>query len=510
MPKHTTAPRPSYLSAELLRSRGSALQWLPLLALPLVIMTIIFSSMASARTDATGVLAWQSLFVTGMYSPLTGLFAAIPERRETITRSGGTQWRNLNPRLENAARFIVVIVSLALFHILNFGVSWFVVAAQGRENHELILVAGLYSFLGALGIAGLSAACARRLGFGLTLVAAALWQIISILPCTVESGRWWAFPPAWPQRLLLRALRIHQNSVPLEPHDPLLTSSPLPAFILCVILAVLGALAAVYTPRRYRPMFSLRHRFARSTTAQTDADVANTTMEEAQVWQPTSHPRAAAQSSLWSTLLGLHRAAFSPAVFSCLMLSILALGFVALQYPANYVEGFFHYFLLPVGAGILPVLVWPRVADSWPLVHMETRFGTSGILLWFLCVILAVCAAAYLASALAGGDGAAQFSALPLAVGVGYVIAAVSLILVIRFGTVSAIALTIVGTIVSVTLGGDVLADTGLWVLAFPAWPLVAHSPLRYAVAVVLAAVLGVAATLRARHLLHTRALSSR
>ncbi|WP_232748435.1 hypothetical protein [Corynebacterium sp. HMSC068H04] len=466
--------------------------------------------MASARTDATGVLAWQSLFVTGMYSPLTGLFAAIPERRETITRSGGTQWRNLNPRLENAARFIVVIVSLAVFHILNFGVSWFVVAAQGRENHELILVAGLYSFLGALGIAGLSAACARRLGFGLTLVAAALWQIISILPCTVESGRWWAFPPAWPQRLLLRALRIHQNSVPLEPQDPLLTSSPLPAFILCVILAVLGALAAVYTPRRYRPMFSLRHRFARSTTAQTDADVANTTMEEAQVWQPTSHPRAAAQSSLWSTLLGLHRAAFSPAVFSCLMLSILALGFVALQYPANYVEGFFHYFLLPVGAGILPVLVWPRVADSWPLVHMETRFGTSGILLWFLCVILAVCAAAYLASALAGGDGAAQFSALPLAVGVGYVIAAVSLILVIRFGTVSAIALTIVGTIVSVTLGGDVLADTGLWVLAFPAWPLVAHSPLRYAVAVVLAAVLGVAATLRARHLLHTRALSSR
>lgn len=510
MPKHTTAPRPSYLSAELLRSRGSALQWLPLLALPLVIMTIIFSSMASARTDATGVLAWQSLFVTGMYSPLTGLFAAIPERRETITRSGGTQWRNLNPRLENAARFIVVIVSLAVFHILNFGVSWFVVAAQGRENHELILVAGLYSFLGALGIAGLSAACARRLGFGLTLVAAALWQIISILPCTVESGRWWAFPPAWPQRLLLRALRIHQNSVPLEPQDPLLTSSPLPAFILCVILAVLGALAAVYTPRRYRPMFSLRHRFARSTTAQTDADVANTTMEEAQVWQPTRHPRAAAQSSLWSTLLGLHRAAFSPAVFSCLMLSILALGFVALQYPANYVEGFFHCFLLPVGAGILPVLVWPRVADSWPLVHMETRFGTSGILLWFLCVILAVCAAAYLASALAGGDVAAQLPAFPLTVGVGFAIAAVSLILVVRLGIVSAIALSIVGTIVSVTLGGDVLADTGLWILAFPAWPLVAYSSLRYAIAMTLTVVLCAAAALLARRLLHTRALSPR
>lgn len=192
------------------------------------------------------------------------------------------------------------------------------------------------------------------------------------------------------------------------------------------------------------------------------------------------------------------------------MLSILALGFVALQYPANYVEGFFHYFLLPVGAGILPVLVWPRVADSWPLVHMETRFGTSGILLWFLCVILAVCAAAYLASALAGGDVAAQLPAFPLTVGVGFAIAAVSLILVVRLGIVSAIALSIVGTIVSVTLGGDVLADTGLWILAFPAWPLVAYSSLRYAIAMTLTVVLCAAAALLARRLLHTRALSPR
>ena len=505
MTKHTTAPRPSYLSAELLRSRGSTLQWLPLLALPLVIMTIIFSSVASAHTDATGVLAWQSLFVTGMYAPLIGLFAAIPERRETITRSGGTQWRNLNPRLENAARFIVVIVSLAVFHILNFGVSWFVVAAQGRENHELILVAGLCSFLGALGIAGLSAACTRRLGFALALVAAVLWQLVSILPSTVETGRWWAFLPAWPQRLLLPALRIHQNSVPLEPNDPLLTSSPFPALILCVILAVLGSLAAVYTPRRYRPVFPLRFAFTQSTVTRTNA-----TVEEAQPWKPTEHSRAAAQSSPWSTLLGLHHAAFSPAVFSCLLLSVFTLGFVALLYPANYVEGFFHFFLLPVGTGILPVLVWPRVAGSWPLVHMETRFGASGILLWFLCIIVAVCAAAYLASALAGSDVTAQISAFPLSVGVGFVIAAVSLILMIRLGIVSAIALTIVGTIVSITLGGDVLAETGLWLLAFPAWPLIALSPMRYAIAVALTAVLCVIAVLLARHLLHTSALSPR
>lgn len=59
-----------YLSAELLRCRGSALQWLPLLALPLVVMTVFFSAFASSAEDATGVLGWQSMFITGMYAPL--------------------------------------------------------------------------------------------------------------------------------------------------------------------------------------------------------------------------------------------------------------------------------------------------------------------------------------------------------------------------------------------------------------------------------------------------------
>ena len=46
----------------------------------------------------------------------------------------------------------------------------------------------------------------------------------------------------------------------------------------------------------------------------------------------------------------------------------------------------------------------------------------------------------------------------------------------------SAVALTIVGTIVSVTLGVDVLAKTYLWLVAFSAWPMNADSPARYLV----------------------------
>ena len=98
-----------YLSAEVLRSRGSALQWLPLLAVPLVVMTALFSALASPTQDATGVLGWQSMFITGMYAPLIALFAAIPERREVRTRGGGTLWRRFNAHYEQTSRFLVIL-----------------------------------------------------------------------------------------------------------------------------------------------------------------------------------------------------------------------------------------------------------------------------------------------------------------------------------------------------------------------------------------------------------------
>ena len=79
-------------------------------------------------------------------------FSAIPERREARTRGGGTLWRRINAHYEQSSRFLVIISSLAIFHVLNFGVSWALVALQGRANHQLLVVAGLYSFLGAIGL----------------------------------------------------------------------------------------------------------------------------------------------------------------------------------------------------------------------------------------------------------------------------------------------------------------------------------------------------------------------
>ena len=488
-----------YLSAEVLRSRGSALQWLPLLAVPLVVLTALFSALASPTQDATGVLGWQSMFITGMYAPLIALFAAIPERREVRTRGGGTLWRRINAHYEQASRYLAVLSSLAIFHVLNFGLSWAIVALQGRANHQLLVVAGLYSFLGAIGIAGLAVGCSRRCGLVAALAGGIVWQEIGTLPSTVEGNAWWAFPPAWPMRLMLPALRIHQNSVPLDPGDPLLQEGPLPAALLCLVLAAVGTCAAIFTPRRIRP---LRLRLRQGGTAEDTAAI--TTGE---VWTPTATPRAAARSKLPGALIGLHRAASSPLLIGCLVLSIVALAVIALTYPADYVHGFFVFALLPVGAGVLPCIVWPLLAAAWPLSYSESRHSPNALLIWIFGAVVFVCTAASLASISAGSSAPAVLGRLPLAVGVGFSIAVISLCIVVRFGIISALALTIMGSIVSVTLGGDVLAKTYLWLIAFSAWPINADTPARYVVAAFLTLLIAAVGSWTAKQLLRTKAL---
>ena len=96
---------------------------------------------------------------------------------------------------------------------------------------------------------------------------------------------------------------------------------------------------------------------------------------------------------------------------------------------------------------------------------------------------------------------------LPLAIGVGYVLTVVSLIVVIRCGIWSSLALTIIGTIVSMTIGGDVLAKTVLWLVAFPAWPMNADSPGRYAGVAMMTLLFATITSWAARRLLRTRAL---
>jgi len=56
----------------------------------------------------------------------------------------------------------------------------------------------------------------------------------------------------------------------------------------------------------------------------------------------------------------------------------------------------------------------------------------------------------------------------------------------VRWGTAVTLALSIILTIFSATIGGDVLADSLLWIVALPAWPDIAASTARFFVALFL------------------------
>ena len=108
-----------YLRAEFIRSRGSALQWLPLIGLPLALMTVAFSQAAATGETAHAALGWQAMFVTGMAAPLTALFGAAPELREKAARGGGIDWRPCSPAHLRLARLAGVWTALGLFPSLT-------------------------------------------------------------------------------------------------------------------------------------------------------------------------------------------------------------------------------------------------------------------------------------------------------------------------------------------------------------------------------------------------------
>lgn len=474
-----------YLSAELLRARGSALQWLPLLAVPLVLVTYALASVTDPREDAVGVLMWQAIYLTGMAAPLAALFGAVAEAREKKARCGGTQWRPVSMRRQRAARLAVVLLSLAVFHVLNFGGTWLLTAS--RPGSGTILLLGALAFAGAIGLAGLGAALARVSNLIVAVAVFFVWQIVGTLKPFAEGEHWWVWPMSWPVRLVLPVLGVHQNAVPLEPGSPLAAEKPWLALGLCIALAAVGAAAAVFTPG-----WTGRGRGRREAKSAVSAAVPAPAVAR----RGSRRPRP---------LRAMTSAGLTPALAGCVALSVVAMGLTCLIYPASYVHGLFSFVILPLGAGLLPVLVWPQVEGAWAVMRVEYARSARVLLLWCLLCALAVCFAASLFGLAAGGTLVDETRRFLVAALVGYVVLLLSFLVLLRTGAAAAVATVVVLAIFSVTLGGDVLAQTPLWIVALPSWPETAEGAGRLGTALALGGVLAVLLHWRAERALGRR-----
>ncbi|WP_034665510.1 ABC-2 family transporter permease [Corynebacterium tuscaniense] len=457
------------LRAECIRAKGSVLWWLAGSGL---VLGLVLSGMSLAGVveDASDMLNWQALLVTGMLAPIAALYAGLVEQREKQSRSGGTLWRPASQHATRAARLVVVWVALGLFFLLDFGATWALAALFGLEHAARVLLIGVFTWVGSLGVAGVAAAVSRRYGLIVALAGSLIWQFLGYF---AERDWWWLNPGAWPMRLVLPTMGLHFNATPLEADSPLRYESPWPAFALCVLLAVVGMACTVLVPARLTPL-RLRRRAVHAVTV----PVADNPAIPA-VNRPAAVPHLAA-------LRGIHRAALNPAVIGCVVLSVLVMLF-ALRYDPSVRTGLFTYAILPVGAGLLPVLVWPQLRPAWSLMQIEHARVRAALLGWLLIVVVLVALVATVTCGAMPIDAARR---LLLATFIGGAMAFLSLAVTVRWGVGWALALTLAATIFSATIGGDVLAESALWIIAPTAWPETATTLTRFAIASVLGAAL--------------------
>ncbi|MGV0432871.1 hypothetical protein [Corynebacterium sp. 20_84] len=458
------------LRAEWIRAKGSVLWWL---AAGGLLLGVILSGMSLVGSidDATDMLNWHALLVTGMLAPIAVLYAGLTEQREKQTRSGGTVWRPVSDRATRAARLVVVWVALGLFFLLEFGATWALAALFGLDHAPRVLLIGLFTWVGSLGAAGLGAALSRRGGLLVALAGALVWQFA--LGFLSERDWWWCNPGAWSMRLVMPAMGLHINATPLEADSPLLNESPWPAFALCVLLAAAGMACAVAVPPRTTPL-----RLPRRTVHAVTAPVMGSAARPA-VSRPAGAPRLAA-------LRGLHRVAMNPAVVVCFVISMLVMLF-ALRYDPSVRTALFTYLILPVGAGLLPVLIWPQLRPAWSLMQIEHPRVRTALLGWLLFVVTLVALVAVVTSGATLSDAARRLLLILLT---GGAMTFISLIITARWGVGWALALTLFATIFSVTIGGDVLAESALWIIAPTAWPETATTFIRFAIAAIAGAVI--------------------
>lgn len=430
------------LHAEWIRARGSILWWLAGAGLLVGVLLTLFALAGNVET-ATNLLYPQGLLVTGMAAPAAALFAGLAETRERDARGGGTWWRPVSRVRTRAARIAVVWLALAVFVALDFVVPVAAGLMFNLDNTAAIALVGLFVWLGMLGPAGLAAASTRRIGILPTIILGFAFTIG--LGYFAERDWWRMNPGAWPTRLALPTMGLHFNLLPLDATDPMAGESPVLALILTLVLAAIGFVVAALVPPRTRPI--LRRRRVHHVTAPLATSPAT--------------PRTEATGYV-AAVKGVAMAARVSSIRVLLLLTALVLLF-SLAYPVDVREAMFTYIILPIGAGVLPTLVWPKLRPAWALMQVEHPHVRAALATWCVGVVALVCAV--------GGAVVGDARLGLLAFLAGSVLTLTALAITVRFGVAWTLATTILVTIVSATIGGDVLAQSALWILAVPAWP---------------------------------------
>lgn len=493
---------PGHLRAELIRLKGSAALWFSLIGLLVGGLSILLSGGARAAGFESAVFSWQVMYFTGMAAPLMMVLAAIQESRDRKADMAGLLWRGAHARNAQAARLFGAGLAACLFQVFSYGSIILVAGSPVQES----LVAMAYSILGAWGYIALGALVAREMGMAGALFVGVLWQILGGI--FAESQIWWLIPAAWPIRILLEPTGVNFNGTPIEPTNPVLDDPPLLGALLCLLFAVAMSALVIQTAQPYKTSGRTK-RTQPSKRTQTSAA------------QHTAATQSFASLSTESTA-GTHRRAQHPFPLGAVNLALRGSGiwiltalaaaiiiFASITYDPELVSQIMTFTLFPVGVGLLPVLSWRIYQTGHALLHVHNRAATHVYVFYHALVITVLVAILALCLVLRGMPLTDVAIRAILWLLVGIALALLALTLTVRFGPAAALGALIVWTIVGLTLGGDALSETFLWMVAVPSWPEIGIAPHRRVLALILAVILAAAASAAALHALRASRRSS-
>jgi len=450
-------PMTRVLRAERVRWHRDVSSRIPWAGLVVGIGLGLLSSGASTSPGWIPVLAWLNPWAVFVGPMLAVLVVAVSLSGDRASRGGGAWWRPVTGRQMDAAKLTIA----ALFLLMTSIGAVAGVLAVGATHEDLAtlpwvrviaVVATLWA--GSVSLAAVIVRVGRRLGLLASLGIGAAWCVVGAL--TAESPWAFAVPPAWSVRATIPLFGTHSNGITLPPASPLAQIAPIPWSLACLGFA---ALVVIVRRRQAGPPGADR----------TASPVAVRRMEDdvpgVALPQPSDsrHPRragreASSRSVTRATLVALRR---TPLWIVPLVATASILLMTRWQPPARVLQ-VVPLAVVPVVAFVTPLIVWGRLRPAWRVVSTRPVALVRTALAAATVVALVSSCSVVLPLLLLGAVGVDSTRVQVLAVMcvvTGVMWTCVQLVLTIAMGRVVATAAGIIGTFVSLLIGGSVLAD---------------------------------------------------
>lgn len=482
---------PRAVAAELVRTRRSASARFALVGLAVAVLQGLgWSTVATRELTGWGQLvAWQAVYATALFAPLTALLVGLTVNRERSAREGGTLWRPLTARVGFAARGTVLALQLLGFNAALTLPVLLIGLAHGLPGPPVARVTALWLvlWLCALLPAVISLVVAQFAGLYAAVGLALVWQIAGTVTAESAAGAWQ--PWAWQVRASLPLVGIHFNGTALEPDSPIWHWDPLwPTLYSLTLTLIVAAVIALLPNRsvsvrpRSRP-WSVAATAAVATEHMTGASHPVVKRLDGRVPRGRPHRVAGIVGSLRRTAL--------PWLVVSTVLVLLLIGMV---WNAGYVRGFTTWVLLPFGTCLFACLAWMAQRDAWRILVLRARpHQLAGHLLAAGAVLVVLVVLETVLLVAARGDASlTRFGIVAAGVGLAWLL--VCLWLATRYGIGAAVGATLIVLVFSLVFASTEFARSNLWLLGVLGWPASATTWPRVGQSILLCAAIATAA----------------